>query len=109
MTAVSPTGCWIRRCVAFPRVNVMDTASSMLSPDLNTPAGRVLRELVRLLPKDRLFTITVFGSAPIQIMVDPNLLSADVDVFSPADDLPDVVHAAGLDREQTDFYVQVSS
>ncbi len=87
----------------------MDTASWTSSPNLGTPAGRVLRELVSRLPKERAFTITVFGSAPIQIMVDPNLLSADVDVFSPAEDLSAFVQSAGLDREQTDFYVQVSS
>ena len=87
----------------------MDTASWTSSPNFETPAGRLLRELIRHLPKDRSFTITVFGSAPIQIMVDPNLLSADVDVFSPAEDLAAFVESAGLNREQTDFYLQVSS
>lgn len=53
--------------------------------------------------------MTLFGSAPIQITVDPTLLSADVDVFSPVEELAHFVRAAGLDREQTDFYIQVSS
>lgn len=87
----------------------MVEASWTSSLDLNTPAGRILRQFISTLPKERPFTITVFGSAPIQIMVDPNLLSADVDVFSSAEEMADLVHAAGLDREQTDFYIQVSS
>jgi hypothetical protein len=87
----------------------MVEASWTSSLDLNTPAGRVLRQFISTLPKDPPFTITVFGSAPIQIMVDPNLLSADVDVFSSAEEMVEYVRAAGLDREQTDFYIQVSS
>jgi hypothetical protein len=87
----------------------MDAASWTPSLNLETPAGRVLRELVARLPKERAFTIAVFGSAPIQIMVDPDLLSADVDVFSPIEDLANLVEAAGLNREKADFYVQVSS
>jgi hypothetical protein len=81
----------------------MVEASWTSSLDLNTPAGRILGQFISKLPKDRAFTVTVFGSAPIQIMVDPNLLSADVDVFSPAEEMAEWVRAAGLDREQTDF------
>jgi len=42
-------------------------------------------------------------------MVDPSLLSADIDVFSPTEEMVEFVRAAGLDRGHTDFYVQVSS
>lgn len=79
------------------------------SLDLETPAGRMLRRLASLLPQDRQFEITVFGSAPLQIAVDPALTSADVDVFSDYELLDDIVHQAGLGTNQADFYIQVSS
>ena len=62
-----------------------------------------------LLPQDRELTITLFGSAPLQIAVDPMLTSADVDVFSDYEPLDDIVHKAGLGTNQADFYIQVSS
>jgi hypothetical protein len=46
-----------------------------------SPAGGLLRKLVSLLPQDRQFTITVFGSAPLQITVDSSLTT-------PAPDFP---------------------
>ena len=79
------------------------------SLDLETPAGRMLRRLASLLPQDRQFEITVFGSAPLQIAVDPTLTSADVAVFSDFEALDDIVHQAGLGTNQADFYIQVSS
>src|SRR5436853_7917678 len=77
--------------------------------DLQTPAGQLLHKLAAGLPQDRHFEITVFGSAPIQITVDPSLSSADVDVFSDFDELRQCVEKAGLDKDKVDFYVQVSS
>jgi hypothetical protein len=87
----------------------MDEASWTSSLELETPAGRMLRQLASLLPKGREFTITVFGSAPLQIAVDPTLTSADVDVFSDFEALDEIVHQAGLGTGQADFYIQVSS
>src|SRR5713101_7053863 len=77
--------------------------------DLQTPAGKMLHKLAGALPQDRQFEITVFGSAPIQITVDPSLSSADVDVFSDFDELPQCVARAGLEKDQVNFYIQVSS
>ena len=77
--------------------------------DWSTPAGVALKRLVAALPRERHFDITLFGSAPIQITVEPALLSADVDVFSNAEDLVEWVAKAGLAQEQSDFYIQVSS
>jgi hypothetical protein len=87
----------------------MDAASWTSSLELETPAGRMLRQLASLLPQGREFQITVFGSAPLQIAVDPTLTSADVDVFSDFEELNDIVMRAGLGTNQADFYIQVSS
>jgi hypothetical protein len=69
----------------------------------------MLAKLAALLPQDRQFEITAFGSAPIQITVDSSLSSADVDVFSDFDELQHFVEKAGLDKDKVDFYIQVSS
>lgn len=79
------------------------------SVDLNTPAGALLRRLVSLLPQDRKFTMTVFGSAPLQITIDPTLMSADVDLFSDWEQLDEIVHQHHLGTGQTEFYIQVCS
>jgi len=77
--------------------------------DLSTPAGVALKKLVGILPNDRPFRITLFGSAPIQITVEPRLLSADIGLFCDEEDLSEFVREAGLDREHSDFYIQVCS
>ena len=87
----------------------MDEASWTKEIDWQTPAGLLLQKLAACLPNDRHFEITVFGSAPLQILVDGGLLSADIDVFSENDDLELWVKKAGLGMDQTDFYIQVCS
>ena len=77
--------------------------------DWSTPAGVALKRLIDTLPKDRHFDMTLFGSAPLQITIDPNLLSADVDLFSDAEDLMEWVSRAGMAQNQSDFYIQVGS
>ena len=79
------------------------------SINLATRAVELLRKIVGVLPQDRQFAITVFGSAPLQICVDSSLTSADVDVFSDFEELRELVDRAGLGQEKTKFYVQVSS
>lgn len=67
--------------------------------DWSTPAGQLLQQLVAALPADRALHLTVYGSAPLQITVDRQLLSGDVDVFSDDDeDLSELIAAAGLDK-----------
>lgn len=53
--------------------------------------------------------ILVFGSAPLQITVDPDLLSADVDVClsGQTDELKKLVHDIGLGKGQAAFYIEV--
>jgi hypothetical protein len=87
----------------------MDPESWAGSINLNTRAAELLRKLVAVLPQNREFAITVFGSAPIQICVDSTLASADVDVFSDFEFLREIADKAGLGQDQTEFYIQVSS
>ena len=79
------------------------------SIDLTTRAAELLRNLAAVLPPDCELTITVFGSAPIQICVDATLTSADVDVFSDFEPLREIADQAGLGQDKAAFHVQVSS
>src|SRR5439155_12875171 len=79
------------------------------SVDLSTPAGQLLTKLAEALPQGRQFDITVFGSAPIQICIDPALASADVDLFSSTEEMRELVERLGLGQGQRTFFIQVSS
>ena len=87
----------------------MELQSWAGSIDLSTRAAELLRKLAAALPREREFTITVFGSAPIQICVDSTLTSADVDVFSDFEHLREIADKAGLGQDHAAFYIQVSS
>jgi hypothetical protein len=87
----------------------MDLDSWAGSIDLSTPAGQLLQQLIKVLPQGRHFEITVFGSAPLQIMIDSRLNSADVDLFSSAEEMRELVDRAGLGQDRAAFYIQVSS
>jgi hypothetical protein len=77
--------------------------------DWDTPSGQLLRKFVKSLPKERSFSLTIFGSAPLQLTVDRSLLSGDVDLFSDTDDdLTPLVQACGLDKERGGFYLEPS-
>jgi hypothetical protein len=77
--------------------------------DWSTPAGIALKDLIAVLPRERRFLITLFGSAPLQITVEPTLLSGDVDLFCDEEDLNPFVERAGLAPGKSDFYIQVCS
>ena len=51
----------------------------------DSPAGKLLDQLARSLPPEPKLEITVFGSAPLQLFLDRNFLSADIDLF-PSED-----------------------
>jgi hypothetical protein len=75
--------------------------------DWSAPAGRLLEQLVASLPGDRSFRLTVYGSAPLQLTVDRELLSGDVDVFSDDDeDLSSLVSEANLDNKRGGVYLE---
>lgn len=69
------------------------------------PAGKVLLSLLAVLPKDRRFHITVFGSAPLQLGVDSGFLSADVDIFS-EEDLSEIIAQNGLGKGSREIYIE---
>ena len=76
-------------------------------PALNweTPAGRVIDRLVDALPTDRPWKIIVFGSAPLQLALDPTFLSGDVDIIPPAD-VESYCQRAALLKGQTPLYIE---
>ncbi len=79
--------------------------------DWDCPAGKRLDLLARSLPGKPQLELTVFGSAPLQLFLDKNFLSADVDVFTSEESfelLANFVAAQGLDKEQSPHYIQVS-
>lgn len=84
-------------------------ASTWWSGEINwdTPAGRALRKFFAVLPTDRHFRLTLYGSAPLQLTLDPHWLSADIDLFSNDDeDLAGWVARAGLNKEAGEFYLE---
>lgn len=87
----------------------MAQAFEVGSPALDAPAVTLLRKLVALLPADRPLTITVFGSAPLQIQLERTFTSADVDVFCNWEELAELVSSHRLGTGQTEFYIQVCS
>jgi hypothetical protein len=84
----------------------MEIGSWTNTIDLTCPAGAALKKLWAALPKDRPFRITLFGSAPVQITVEPSLLIANVDLFSDSD-LAEAVRRTGLDRGQSGLHIQI--
>lgn len=75
--------------------------------DWSTPAGQLLQEFAARLPADRHFEITIYGSAPLQLTVDRNLLSADVDLFSNDDeDLTPIIARLGLDKAHGGLHLE---
>ena len=73
-------------------------------------AGKRLESLAGKLPPEPRLEIIVFGSAPLQLMIDRAFLSEDIDI-SPTEEayelLTKVVEAQGWAKGQSDFYIQV--
>lgn len=76
--------------------------------DWSTPAGEVLTRLCALIPATAEATITLFGSAPLQLAIDASLKSNDVDLFTHGDPgwLEAIIRSAGLAKEEAAFYIQ---
>lgn len=75
------------------------------------PAGQRLEEFARRLPPQPRLEVNVYGSAPLQLLVDPEFLSADIDIFgdeSTYERLLEFVERQGWTQEKSpQFYVQV--
>jgi hypothetical protein len=54
--------------------------------DWETPAGVLLKKFIELLPSHRHYHLIIYGSAPLQMTLDPSLLSGDVDLFAESDE-----------------------
>lgn len=76
-------------------------------PELNwnTPAGRVIDRLVDALPADYLGKIIIFGSAPLQLGINSEFLSGDVDIIS-QEDVSGFCEKAGLLAGQSPIHVE---
>ena len=81
--------------------------------DWDTPAGTTLRKLFAALPPDREYSLTLFGSSPIQLGIERTFASNEVDLFTGEwgdlyEELQAIVKQAGLGKDQgEDVYVQV--
>jgi hypothetical protein len=75
--------------------------------DWSTPAGQLLQKFLTTLPKDRPFRFTLYGSAPLQLTVDRQLMSGDVDLFSDdEEDLEALVATAKLGKTHGGFHLE---
>lgn len=76
-----------------------------------SPAGRRLDDFARQLPATPRLSIVVFGSAPLQLFVDPRFLSADIDIFGDEETterLIEFVESQSWNKESSpEFYIQV--
>ncbi len=74
--------------------------------DWLTPAGRLLGSLAETLPAQPRLTIVVFGSAPLQLFIDPTFLSKDVDIVG-EEEVQSVAEGITLPGESGDLHFQV--
>ena len=91
----------------------MPDASWSPNIEWETPAGRTLQKLFAILPAGKSYSLTLFGSSPIQLALEPTFTSNDVDLFGGEwselnAELESAVNRAGLGKDQNaDVYVQV--
>ena len=81
-------------------------------PDWTTPAGRALERLAAAIERTGLVLgepLIVFGSAPLQIFLDPAFLSADVDVTVTGHlkELQALVEETGMGKGRAPFYIEI--
>lgn len=76
--------------------------------DWQTPAGRAIEKIIDRLPANRELVITLFGSSPLQLALEPGFVSADVDLFcdEAQEEIEAAITGANLSKKQGEFYVQ---
>lgn len=76
--------------------------------DWDTPSGIALRRLFAELNANVPVTVTLFGSAPLQLALEPGFTSADVDLFcdEAQDEILAAIDAAHLAKVEGEFYIQ---
>ena len=74
--------------------------------DWDSSSGRLLLKVVEVLKESAPVTISVFGSAPLQLGVDANLVSNDLDILN-GPRFHEKLHQAGFLIGQADPYVEV--
>ena len=75
--------------------------------DWATPAGQLLTKFLATLPKNRPIHLFLYGSAPLQLTLDRQLMSGDVDLFSDGDeDLVALVEMAQLGKAHGGLYLE---
>jgi hypothetical protein len=83
-----------------------------LANNWNTQAGRALESLAKALQEKGFKLrkpIVVFGSGPLQISVDPTLLSADLDISAEGqlEEVKAIVEEIGYGKGKAKFYIEV--
>jgi hypothetical protein len=76
--------------------------------DWTTPAGETLDAFLKRLPSDASLQITVFGSAPLQMALDRQLVSADVDILLEKD-LSELIEQNGFGPGKRAVYIEQCS
>ncbi|GAB4164520.1 MAG: hypothetical protein Fur0032_00520 [Terrimicrobiaceae bacterium] len=76
--------------------------------DWDTPAGVALKKLFAGLQAAERLTITLFGSSPLQLALEPGFTSADVDLFcdEAQEEILAAIEAANLSKVDGEFYIQ---
>ncbi|MEA3213116.1 MAG: hypothetical protein QOE70_6173 [Chthoniobacter sp.] len=75
-----------------------------------TPAGKTLRELIHALPNDREWSLTLFGSSPLQLAIEPTFTSRDLDLFATDETqvaVEELLSRTGLADQTRDVYIQL--
>lgn len=78
--------------------------------DWQSNAGRLIERFAAALPPQPRLEINLFGSAPLQLLIERAFLSEDVDLFATDETSPELeqfIRSGGWGKGRTDLYLQV--